>query len=200
MPAPERRAAIHRMEFALDLYLKALATRDHEKDTGHLSVEAYRRLNQLRMLLGWVIELQHNHSRMLKHEPMEVYESAMNECELHCETFYYVAFRFLNVLQCLPGLHGCRCKPIADIRHNLIEHAENQTKGIMFNAFSWGSFDDGPVIKPVLGGDPPRTVDRGLYVNLADLSVAVCNAVKRYLGRDVELPNDAEWRDDAASG
>jgi hypothetical protein len=76
--------------------------------------------------------------------PMESIEE--QELRLDTELFYYVAHRFCACLGLLPHLVGFRCKEVAIIRNQLLEHPEGASSGVLLPAFGYRS-DVGPVIK-----------------------------------------------------
>lgn len=168
-----------------------------QKDTSavhfELAVEAVERLKQLDLLLTRVAAIQRHvttgqnlrvrdfllpvEATSVGSETMEegrVIAEAFFHARLYTETFYYLAFRFRQILTtqnkatkiyALPHLENFEAAGIRDVRNHLLEHPEGRTSQVFSQDDSLGGLD-GPKLKIDASG--PAHVDRGLFVNAAE--------------------------------
>lgn len=88
------------------------------------------------------------------------------EMEILVEGFYYLAWRFSNVISDFPGLKKFKCEGVRDVRNHLIEHPERSDSGVAYGFMSSGNIEIGPILR---WGRPPsdnaKWPDKGLWVN-----------------------------------
>ncbi|MBV9658286.1 MAG: hypothetical protein JO295_09270 [Verrucomicrobia bacterium] len=157
-----------------------------------LGAEALERLDQLRFLLSRVTAIQHH---VLNGRPLsttdfflpieacpassdtgQAIRDAFFHVQLYTESFYYLAFRFRQILTTqsritgghpLPLLHSFECFGVRDVRNHLLEHPEGRTSQKFSQDHSLGG-SDGPQLK--LDSTPSAHTDRGLFVNAAEFN------------------------------
>lgn len=110
------------------------------------------------------------------HETVEA-----QELRLDTMLFYYLAYRFKDCLQRLPGLEGFDCVEIRDVRNHLLEHPEKRQSGVLFPTFAC-STRVGPVIKGMReSGQTGIHQDAGFIPNCHALVNSTAAALERAL-------------------
>jgi hypothetical protein len=179
-------------------YVQAARRKDASAIHFELAVEAVERLKQLDLLLTRVAAIQRHVSTgknlricdfLLPVEAMPVGLETADEgqviaegflhARLYAETFYYLAFRFRQILTtqnpatgkyAFPNLKSFEAMGVRDVRNHLLEHPEGRTSQVFSQDHSLGGFD-GPKLKIDASGT--AHVDRGLFVNAAEFKQAV---------------------------
>jgi hypothetical protein len=147
-----------------------------KKGKPDLVSEIDHRLEQLEFILQRIDRLQRSHHRLRMversgaltrrpHRNPDVNERRrllQTELTTLCEAFYYLAWRVVDIV-------GFDCRPIRQVRNQLIEHpAGADSRAVNWNFVFGLDMEDGPIIKP-LGprGSPkhPPVNDAGLYAN-----------------------------------
>ena len=160
-----------------------------------LGCEAYERLEQLQILLSRVTAIQHHVlsvsplSGSFLLLPIEIPSTASNfvdsgiairdaffHVRLYTESFYYLAFRFRQILTTphnhlpksypLPLLDNFEVVGIRDVRNHLLEHPEGQTSRRFSQNHYFGG-TNGPQLK--IDSTTSTHTDKGLFVNAAEL-------------------------------
>jgi hypothetical protein len=155
---------------ARDLYTvyvdaKGRRTREPSQHERDLSIEVRTRLEQLDYLLDRIRDLE------AVRISVDAVPNISMLVRLYSEMFYYVAARFISLLQDNPAARelSFECRTIMQIRNRLIEHPERDN-GMPIISFSWRHDDGGG---PVLEGRPlpgkAAFKDVGLFRNAEDL-------------------------------
>jgi hypothetical protein len=112
--------------------------------------------------------------------PTPPHDRAWDEIVLFGETFYFVAWRLVVILDSaaypFPGMNGFKrnVPGIREVRNDLIEHPE-KTPAKPF-ARELAITEDGPVLKSLArrkAGERPNELDRGLLVDARELRDAL---------------------------
>lgn len=105
-------------------------------------------------------------------------EKEFQMIRLDAELFYYLAHRLITCLQYLPGLKNLKCREVAIVRNQLLEHPEKGQSGILLSSFKFGS-DTGPVIKGIReSGYAEVHRDQGFIKNCRVLAECICSALE----------------------
>ena len=116
---------------------------------------------------------------IMTQKELAAWQTAWDEIELFTETFYFVAWRMMVVLNqrgpyMLPGVR-VKARGVRDVRNHLLEHPENHGQNF---AQRFVITSEGPVLKNMAviarhstgRVEPDRdSVDRGLYANAREL-------------------------------
>lgn len=181
-------------------YVKAARQKDASAIHFELAVEAVERLKQLDLLLTRVAVIQRHISTsrnlcirdfLLSIEATPVGLESADEgqviaegffhARLYAETFYYLAFRFRQILTTknsatrkytFPNLKSFEATGVRDVRNHLLEHPERRTSQVFSRDHSLGGLD-GPKLKIDTSGTDH--VDRGLFVNAAEFKQSLEN-------------------------
>lgn len=173
-----------------------------------LAVEAVERLRQLDLLLTRIVSIQRHVSTgqtLLVRDfllPVEgtdgnsktadegqVIAGAFFHARLYTETFYYLAFRFRQILTTqnkvtgnypLPDLRNFEAAGIRDVRNHLLEHPEGRTSQVFSQDHSLGG-SDGPKLK--IDATGAAHVDSGLFVNAAEFKQCLEAVLTRALAQ-----------------
>lgn len=158
-----------------------------------LGIEAVERLGQMQFLLSRVTAIQHH---VLAGNPLSVsflllpiespststdstdtgiaISEAFFHVRLYTESFYYLAFRFRQILTTptqpaggypLPLLHTFEAVGIRNVRNHLLEHPEGRISQKFSQDHSLGG-TNGPQLK--LDSTLSEHTDSGLFVNAAE--------------------------------
>jgi hypothetical protein len=149
-------------------------------------VEAGERLAQIDFLYQRVVELQHsshaisNQLLALVNENSGQYTDGEDrftsilkegtfQIRLYGEAFYYFAARLVSILKRYPAFKSLDVPGIRNVRNHLIEHSDKTASGITQQNWSHGS-GIGPMFKSSRReGQKPIPMDRGLFLNAAEL-------------------------------
>lgn len=174
-------------------YVKAARQKDASAIHFELAVEAVERLKQLDLLLTRVAVIQRRVSTsrnlcirdfLLPIEATPVGLESADEgqtiaegffhARLYAETFYYLAFRFRQILTtqnqktgkyAFPNLKSFEATGVRDVRNHLLEHPEGRTSQAFSQDHSPGGLE-GPKLK--IDASKSACVDHGLFVNAAE--------------------------------
>lgn len=171
-----------------------------------LGIEARRRLEQLKFLLSRITTIQHHvlggsslsvsdfllpiessPSSQDSSDTGRAISSAFFHVLLYTETFYYLAFRFQQILTTrnqptgnypLPLLHGFEAVGVRDVRNHLLEHPEGRGSQSFSQDHSLGG-TNGPQLKLDSGSTTSTHPDAGLFVNAAEFKRHLQKALNR---------------------
>ncbi len=119
-------------------------------------------------------------------EEMDISRVSAFEMELFTEGFYYISHRLLHLLyrsKPIPGLDRNWGKSLGAriVRNKLLEHPEDPDSQVFIGSFGWGK-ENGPSLKAArYGGQEKVFVDKGLYINAAEIRDKLETALKGLL-------------------
>ena len=103
----------------------------------------------------------------------------MQITEIYCESFYYFAWRIMEITKAEGKIKRIKCIAIRDVRNRLIQHPEKETQAKLYPSFGGGG-ENGPEIKGYIGTENSYN-DKGFFINVKEFETKLNEAINELL-------------------